>query len=829
MMHSRSSRRDWSVGMSMAAWAVLLSATAIGICWPQPAVAGDLFPRDRVVFPFTPAAMAEGPAALRFNPAALGADPNFALNYYHAYSDSSLKGNDAVYAALRGIGFAVEWYGRGGTSAGHAYTIGAATPSGQPLSWGSSYEWRSSDDPVQNKSHFWSHGLWWRPNNRVALAAVVDNYNRMKVRGERSDARFVYSGALRLLDGRLAIGGDWYQRTSQRLFDGAYRVAVAWEVTDGLTLYSDLDEDRRYSVGGRVDLTNLFTGSHAAFNRHSNFQGGVAYAGIHTTRRRPLINVRREVVRLDLSGEIPDRRPPRFLFGHTPATTWDWINLLEKARIDPAIRAVVVHIQDPQLGWARRAELRRALARVRAAGKYTVAYCDGSISNGEYYLATAADRIVIPPVSTVDLVGLKSEVVFATRLLGKLGITADLEHIGEYKSASDLLTRTEMSPAHRLALDALLNDLDSCWIKDMAESRGVSADRIRGWIDHGPYVSVDARAAGLADDVAYADQLDSIVRSAVGPIWGHVDQKELAHRSYEHRTWVWPQIAVIFAAGSITEGADGDAPLWGDVMGAQTVSRAIRRARTDRRVKAIVMRINSGGGSMFASDQIWHEVAQTVGKKPIIVSFADVAASGGFYIACAADSIFALPNTITGSIGVIAGKLDLSELYGKVGLDREVLTRGRYADMYGSGRAFDSTERAVVKEQMMLAYERFTALVADGRRLPLDSVNAIGQGRVWSGTAAKARGLVDRFADLHETIDVAARMAGVRPGDDIEVLALPEPRWQLLDTGPLAGATMTGSLGQLLRTTLGAFPLTSWMAGDDGGPRYELPYLITVR
>ncbi|MEW5702241.1 MAG: signal peptide peptidase SppA [Candidatus Zixiibacteriota bacterium] len=799
------------------------------VLWPGCcAMAGELFPRDRVLLPFTPAAMAQGPSALRFNPSALGSDPEFALDYYHTYSDSSFHGNDALYAALRGIGVAIEWYGADRTPAGHSYTIGLATSAERALALGSSYQWRSSDDPVQDKSHFWSHGLWWRPNNRLALAVVVDNYNRMKVHGERSDARFAYSAAWRFLDRRLTVGGDWYQQTSEALFDGTYRVGAAWEVTDGLTLYADVGRDRSYSLGGRLNLTSFLTGSHATFDRHDGWRGGVACAGIRSQRQRPLVHVRREVVHLDLTGAIPDRRPPRLLFGRTPYTTWDWIDMLGKAETDPSIRAVVLRIQDPELGWARRRELRQALARVRAAGKFTVAYCDGNITNSEYYLATAADRIVVPPVSTVDLVGLKSEVVFATRLLGKLGIVADLEHVGEYKTASDLLTRTDMSPAHREALNALLDDLDSCWVAEMAQSRGVSSERVRAWIDHGPYVSVDARGAGLIDEVIYADRLDSLVRACAGPVWGHVTQAQLAGRHYATSAWTHPRVAVVFASGSMVEGVDGTAPLWGDVMGERTIVQAIRRAAADRRVKAIVLRIDSGGGSIFAADAIWREVAQARAKKPVVVSLADVAASGGYYIACAADSIFAQPNTITGSIGVIAGKLDLSGLYDKAGLDREVLTRGPYAAMYSAGRAFDSTERVVVRDQMLRAYGRFVSIVAAGRHLAEDSVDAIGQGRVWSGTAACGRGLVDRHADLREVIAVAARMGRIESGDAIGIQLLPRPEWRLFDAGPLAQTNGLGSMGGFLRSALGSFPLTSWIASD-ANVRYELPYSITVR
>lgn len=795
----------------------------------QCSLAGDIFPRDQMLFPFMPAAMAEGPGGLRYNPATVGVDPEFALNYYHSYSDSSFKGDNALYTAFRGLGFAIEWVGSGVTADGKSYTLGLASRGQKTFAAGTSYQWRSSDDPVQNKSHFWSTGFIWRPTNLLSFAGVAQNYNRMRVPTGKSDAEFVYSAAVRLLNGRWQIGGDWYQTTSQNLGDGTYRIASSFDVRDGLTLYGDYKKDESYFLGVKLNMSSWFVGSHSAFDSERSYRGGVGYVGIHKTRRKPLINYVREVARIDLAGDIPDRPPARNLFGPETPTTFDYLSVLEKARTDPEIRAVVLRIHNPELGWARRAELRRAILRLRESGKPTIAYLDGMVSNSEYYLASAADRIVAPPVSTIDVIGLRSEVTFAKRLLDKLGIVADLEHVGDYKNASDLLTRTEMSPEHREAVTALLNDLDYQWVEALAQGRDVQPEDVRGWIDHGPYISLDAQQAGLIDTVAYADEVDGIVREMSGKFWRQIGMHELEGRTYARHGWAEPaQVAVIFAEGAIEEGADRSDFFNGDVMGSATIGRAIRNARDDHHVKALVLRVNSGGGSVFASDEIWREVERTIGKKPIIVSFGDVAASGGYYIACRADSIFAMPNTITGSIGVISGKLDLSGLYDKVGLDKEAITRGRYAGIYGSNGTFTDEERAVIRSQMMRAYDHFVELVAEGRSLSTDSVYAIAQGRVWSGSAAHDRGLVDRYADLHECITIAARMAGVKSGDDVDVLMLPEQRWQLFDLGrmDLAGAFLPmDALGGIFGTVLDK---TGIHPADDG-PSVELPYRVTIR
>ncbi len=788
--------------------------------------AGERFPRDQIRFPFEPAAAVEGPAALRLNPAGLSLDPGLGVNYYHTYSDSSTNGDDALFLGFSGFGFSTEWLGSGDIPDGRSHTVALSTSRDGQFSFGSSYQWRSSDDPVQDNSHFWSHGITWRPQRWLSLAGVVDNYNRMKVAGARTDAEFTYSAALNLIDGRLIIGGDWYQTTSQSFGDGTYRLAASYEVSDGFTAFGDIDKDENYFLGVRFDMTNLFVGSHSFFHKDDGYGGGVAYVGLTEDRRGAVVKRPREVVTLDLRGEIPDRKPPRRLFQSSPMTVFDWVNLLDKAASDPMVDGVILTIENPQLGLARSEELRRALSRVRNAGKTVVAYCDGVINSREYYLASAADHIVVPPVSTLNVLGLRAEVTFYKRLLDKLGITADLEHIGEYKTASDLVTRTDMSKHHREALTTLLDDMHSEWLSNIAVARGTTVEQVRTWRDHGPYVSEDAVAAGLIDDLAYNDELPDIMKDRLGNRYVRVSQSEFADRRYEDRRWgATPRVAVVFAEGSIVEGEDGSSFLLGKTLGSKTISGAIKRAREDNSVRAIVLRVNSGGGSMFASDEIWREVSRTVGVKPIVVSFGDVAASGGYYIAAVADSIFALPNTVTGSIGVINGKLVLDSLYEKIGFDKEVLTRGEFADMFDMTDRFDSDEREIVRNLIDRAYERFVGLVAEGRHLARDSVDAIAQGRVWSGSAATRLGLVDRDADLWETIQVAARMSGVGPGESVEVQVLPEPRWEFFDTGWL-GLAMAQS--QAVPGLEGIRGLLAHAGLLSDGWAYTLPYTIRV-
>jgi protease-4 len=349
---------------------------------------------------------------------------------------------------------------------------------------------------------------------------------------------------------------------------------------------------------------------------------------------------------------------------------------------------------------------------------------------------------------------------------------------------------------------------------------------VRAWRDHGPYISSDAVDAGLVDRVVYEDELPSAMRASLGYGYRAIGQSSFRDRAYENNQWgPRSHVAVVFAEGVIAEGVDAETGFMGKTLGGKTVGRAIRKAREDRRVDAIVLRVNSGGGSVFASDEIWREMARTVGVKPVIVSFGDVAASGGYYIATTADSIFALPGTVTGSIGVIYGKVVLDELYDKIGLDKDVLTRGEFADMFGTTAPFDSTERAVVRSLIDHAYDHFVELVAEGRDLSVDSVDAIAQGRVWSGTAATRLGLVDRDADLWESIQTAARMAGIGPGESVDVDVLPRPGWELFQYNWLGGVMAHADAVPGLDGLRGLLAYTG-IVGD--GFAYALPFTVQI-
>jgi len=748
----------------------------------------DSYPDRRVLLPYQTVATAADLWALRYNPAALAADNDLQLLFAHTYTDSDLSGNDLIYVGKSGLALGIEWLGSGGEPNARHYTLAWGGEIKDRIFLGTSYRWVSSEDKDEHKAHFWTHSLMVRPGEHFSFGVRVENSNHMPYQGRRTDAIYAYSAGLNFADGRIIFGTDYYQGTGQRLADGSYHLYAGIEPLDGLILYGDYGDQarplfgssgqsRKFGLGVRLNLTDIMFSSYNAFNKDGDFFRGNLAMGSFKKRRRTAFRVRREVADISLSGRLVERQPPRFFFAPRPHTQYEILTVLDKVATDPAIKGLLLRLGNLEVGWAKLAELRHALGRIRQAGKPVVVFFAAGPSDGEYYLASAADWIVCPPVSVVGLNGLRAEATFYKRTLDKLGVAFEFERIGKFKSAVELVSRTSLSDPAREAHEALLDDIYHELTTKIADGRGMAVDRVHELIDHGPYVSLEAEEAGLVDQIAYEDELDDIVREKIARHARRVNLKSMGKREYHRYQWgPIPKVAVIFAEGMINSGADRDYPFLGKVMGAQTIAKAIRAARKDCDVKAIVLRIDSPGGSGVASDLIWREVKKTIGKKPLVVSMSDVAASGGYYIACAADSIFASAATITGSIGVIAGKVSLAGLYGKIGIDKEVLTRGAHADIYSLNRPFTEEERQVVRHQVEVFYDNFIKIVADGRRQTPEQIHEIAQGRVWTGKAAKQVGLVDDFGGLPRAIHSAAQMAGI-DDKNYEVTILPRADW----------------------------------------------------
>jgi protease IV len=491
----------------------------------------------------------------------------------------------------------------------------------------------------------------------------------------------------------------------------------------------------------------------------------------------------RVVLTLDLRGgldEAPAQDPFDLLGLTTTPTFTDVIVALDRAGRDPRVKGLIAQLSGEGPGFAQSQELRTALARFRAQGKFAYAYADsfGEFGPGTrgYYLATAFEQIHLQPIGSLGLTGLLIETPLLRGLLDKLGVLPSGDKRGPYKSAAEMFTATELSPASREALEALADSLDQ-QIKDgIGSGRSLEPARVARLIDDGPYYATEAEAAGLVDHLGYWDELVDQAESRAGSGSELVALEDYA-QTVPPAGGDAPVIALVRGIGQIQGGRSDYGPAGGWVMGADTVAGALAAAIDDPAVEAILFRIDSGGGSAVASDTIGHQVRRAVQRgKPVIVSMGDVAASGGYWIAMDATKIVAEGGTLTGSIGVFAGKPVLRQFWQDLGVAWGRVQRGANADMWSTDLDYDARGRARLEAFLDQIYGAFVAGVARGRSLPESKVQQSAQGRVWTGAQAKELGLVDELGGFARALDLARDAIGVAADRPVELRVYPRPR-----------------------------------------------------
>lgn len=513
--------------------------------------------------------------------------------------------------------------------------------------------------------------------------------------------------------------------------------------------------------------------------------------------------------------DMPGDAESRFFYRDTP-TLWDHLRALEHAANDPNIEAVLLRIDGVDFGWAKTEELRQKLVDLQDRGTKVIAYLEGG-GDQEFMLASAADLIYMAPNSDLSLDGLASYEMFFKGTLDKVGVRADLEHIGEYKSAAEPFTQTAASQAAREASAALLDATWNDLIGAIGESRGLDSTTVTRLIDEGPYSSIRARAAGLVDSLLYPDQLEALLPGGKGGTQiGIREYLETLPRVEGPANG--PRIAIVHATGTIVSGKSGTDPVWGRTIGAETFMRALEQAREEPGVRAIVVRIDSPGGEVYASHLMWRAIDEAAADLPIVASFSDLAASGGYYMAMGADTVVADGATLTGSIGVLGGKFNVSGLYDKLGVSIEVQSRGANAQFQSSLRNFTPAERERYRSEMYEEYKTFVGIVARSRGVSDEAIDQVARGRVWTGGQAEERGLVDVIGGLERSIDLAKVMAGLAVDQPVRVEIFPRIKrtfvqefvnrvWEEEDFGQAMGARAQRGVGP------GVLAAAPWLAG----------------
>ena len=538
------------------------------------------------------------------------------------------------------------------------------------------------------------------------------------------------------------------------------------------------------------------------------------------------------VLVMRLSGEIPEYTPAimpfEFLDGGGHATLLDVHQAFQKAAKDERIAGIALELGGVRCGWAKAQELRWNIEEFKKSGKPVLAFMQVG-GTRDYHIASAADEIYMPPEGFLDLKGLRLEVSFYKDTLAKLGIVAEMEHIGKYKSFAEPPSRSNMSDAFREVSNSILDEVYGQLVADLSASRNMTGDELKAVVDNGPFIPVTALGAKLIDGLKYEDEFFDLFKEKLG-----VEEVKRTPLNQYRKVAMESlgltgerRVAIVYASGAIVRGRSDNDPFGdSDVLASDTMSETLRDVAKDDKIEAVVFRIDSPGGDAIASDQMWREMNRLSEKKPVVVSMSDVAASGGYYIAMAGAPVLAYPGTYTGSIGVVFGKVSLAGLYEKIGLNKEILTRGRFAAIDTETRTMTEPERAKLRESIESLYKGFVQKVADSREKEWAEIDEVAQGRVWMGSQALENGLVDELGGIDRAIAMAKEKAGIGRDEAVNLVVYPAKKhWLQM----ILDEELNAENARLVRWIKARIPdLPQWRAVMQGGMLAVAPYWVTV-
>ena len=531
----------------------------------------------------------------------------------------------------------------------------------------------------------------------------------------------------------------------------------------------------------------------------------------------------------NLEGEVPEKAPIELglpFLRDQPSLTVEqvWENF-KKAAADPRIKAIVFEPRNLRIGWGKLQEIRQEMLDFRKSGKPLVAFLRGAGAR-EYYLATAADRIYMTPEDLLDVKGLRVEGLFLKNTMSKLGVRVDIVHAGKYKDAGDLFTRTSMSPETHEVLDAILDQYFGDLVEVIAAGRQKDRQQVRAAIDNGPFFGRQALDAGLVDALGFEDL-------AAGDLAKRLGQRELVKTSIKSYARVpaasigaagGARIAFIVGEGEIARGDDSNTLGNTSSIRSGAFTKLLHDVQNDSNIKGAILRVDSPGGDGIASDDILYAAKSLSRTKPVVISMGDVAASGGYFISMTGDPVLAYPNTLTGSIGVILARFDLHGLYDKIGIDKQVLKRGQYADLDSDYEPLTGKNLEKLTREVDHFYDAFVSRVAEGRRRPAAQIEPIAQGRVWTGAQAKQNGLVDNLGGIDAAIELIRQRAHIGSSEKVTLVVYPPKRslWDAL----LARGDENAAIEMKLKSLFGGLPIHTL---SQGGFLKLMPYTIRVQ
>ena len=529
------------------------------------------------------------------------------------------------------------------------------------------------------------------------------------------------------------------------------------------------------------------------------------------------------VLVIDAQGSIEEQPPASLLgslTGNSVPVLHDYLDAIDSARTDSRITGIVIRVAPLSTGWAKLEEIRAHLLAFHASHKPSICYLgyDG-IGNPEYYLASACEQIWLVPSNSISIRGMMAEATFFRGTLDKLKIVPEFYHIAEFKTAYNMFTEKKFTAPHREEVESVLRSVYDRYLTESAMARGIDRGRFESFVNAGPLLPGAAVEDKLVDRLGYWDQVQDYFKSEHHG-WNPVPLDRYRSFLKDDRIGA-PEIAVVQATGLIISGQSQTTPGGGFVMGGDSVASDLRDARNDSSIRSIVLRVDSGGGSVVGSEVIRREVELAQGQKPVVVSMSDVAASGGYWIATPAARIIADANTITGSIGVLTGKLNLSGLYNLLGISTDYVATSDNATLFSDQQNFTPAQEAYIKKSLDDTYAQFTQGVAKGRKMSVEAVDKIAQGREWSGAQGKNIGLVDEIGGFDRAIAVAKQLANIPANQSVHIVRFPEEKsllQQLLEREQ-DQLTQSRSLEETVRRILGVM----------GPVQARVPYELHIR
>ncbi len=750
--------------------ALLAACAAIFIALPLTAQIAD----PPFFFPASSASYSKDDFSYFSNPAFLDLPASNAFAYRQVYLQG--EGSLAHHLTANALGFGFAWssFNERETAEGKAlfsphgnlFTIGKGLFFGNAIGFGFAYNFNG--DGSFDEYRGWSAGFLLRPWRAISLGFTSRNLGSAVLNGAELYRTDVYSIAVRPWE-RIILSADMAVSKNEGWRNAKYLYTMEITPIRSISLFATYNSDEQICFGLSMPINakspaqTLVVIPDYSFSRSKNstvHSFGIALSG--SRYKSPLI-APDELLNITLSGTV-EEIPVRKAMEKQKPVFADIISAVHKAATSEHVRAIVLTIDNHSLGFARLQELREELARFKSHGGKVYAILMSS-GNKNYYLASVADRVYFNPAESFLLNGLSAQVYFLRELLDKIGIKFESVRKGRYKFFNEQFTSRFMPREYRESLLALLTNVNDQFAGDISSSRKISSAAIDDMFRAAIITGKEALSRGFIDELSYASEALNDISRREGRL-RQISIEEYLSREFRDTQWgPIPEIAVIHVEGSIVRGKTGRGGLFApEATGDENYRDLLAESMENPLVRGIVVRVNSGGGSAVASDLMLHYLKEAKKRsgKPVVFSFGDIAASGGYYIACSGDTIFASAGTITGSIGVIGGKVSLQKLYEKLGINKEIVKLSETADLFTESRDMTEKERSIFQKNIDAIYERFTAIVSEGRKIEMAKISDLAEGRVFTGKLSKHNKLIDEIGNIMRAIEHVKTLAGIK-------------------------------------------------------------------